>query len=221
MAMTEYPIYLVDDDAAVRRSVGFMLKTSGHKVETYVDGYEFLKELRSLEPGCVLLDIQMPKSDGLEVQAELRDRGVAFPIVVMTGHGDVDVAVRAMKAGAVDFIEKPFAKETMLEAVGEAFERLDRSDAKSRRRQEAEMLLNGLTPREREVLEGLAQGHPNKTIGYDLGISSRTVEIHRANLMKKLDVYNLSDLLRIAFAAGVGEEAGADIGTQPTDGPAT
>ena len=213
MTSSEYPIYLVDDDDAVRRSVGFMLKTSGYSVESFVNGAEFLKEVRSLEPGCVLLDIQMPEVDGLEVQTELRERGVAFPVIVMTGHGDVEVAVRAMKSGAVDFIEKPFAKETMVEAIGEAFARLDRSSAKSRRREEAELLVNSLTPREYEVLAGLAKGHPNKTIGYDLEISPRTVEIHRANLMKKLDVHNLSDLLRIAFAAGVGdaEQAAADI----------
>ena len=213
MTSSEYPIYLVDDDEAVRRSVGFMLKTSGYSVESFVNGAEFLKEVRSLEPGCVLLDIQMPEVDGLEVQTELRERGVAFPVIVMTGHGDVEVAVRAMKSGAVDFIEKPFAKETMVEAIGEAFARLDRSSAKSRRREEAELLVNSLTPREYEVLAGLAKGHPNKTIGYDLEISPRTVEIHRANLMKKLDVHNLSDLLRIAFAAGVGdaEQAAADI----------
>lgn len=213
MTSSEYPIYLVDDDDAVRRSVGFMLKTSGYSVESFVNGAEFLKEVRSLEPGCVLLDIQMPEVDGLGVQTELRERGVAFPVIVMTGHGDVEVAVRAMKSGAVDFIEKPFAKETMVEAIGEAFARLDRSSAKSRRREEAELLVNSLTPREYEVLAGLAKGHPNKTIGYDLEISPRTVEIHRANLMKKLDVHNLSDLLRIAFAAGVGdaEQASADI----------
>lgn len=213
MTSSEYPIYLVDDDDAVRRSVGFMLKTSGYSVESFVNGAEFLKEVRSLEPGCVLLDIQMPEVDGLEVQTELRERGVAFPVIVMTGHGDVEVAVRAMKSGAVDFIEKPFAKETMVEAIGEAFARLDRSSAKSRRREEAELLVNSLTPREYEVLAGLAKGHPNKTIGYDLEISPRTVEIHRANLMKKLDVHNLSDLLRIAFAAGVGdaEQASPDI----------
>lgn len=206
MATGDYPIYLVDDDESVRRSVGFMLKTSGFMVESFESGAEFLKEVRSLDPGCVLLDIQMPEVDGLEVQAELRERGITSPVIVMTGHGDVEVAVRAMKAGAVDFIEKPFAKETMVEAIGEAFDRLDRSSAKSKRREEAELLVNGLTPREYEVLVGLTKGHPNKTIGYDLDISPRTVEIHRANLMKKLDVYNLSDLLRIAFAAGVGEQ---------------
>ncbi len=222
MTSNDYPIYLVDDDDSVRRSVGFMLKTSGHEVETYKSGVEFLKDVRTLEPGCVLLDIQMPEVDGLEVQQELRERGVPLPIVVMTGHGDVEVAVRAMKAGAVDFIEKPFAKDTALQAIGEAFERLARSGKKSKRRAEAELLVNGLTRREYEVLVGLTKGYPNKTIGYDLDISPRTVEIHRANLMKKLNVFNLSDLLRIAFAAGVGEaEQGTSQGQAAAQDPRT
>ncbi|MGQ7830836.1 response regulator transcription factor [Altererythrobacter sp. Z27] len=205
MENSEHPIYLVDDDESVRRSVGFMLKTSGFKVESYVGGSEFLYDARQLEPGCVLLDIQMPEVGGLEVQQQLQEHGLAFPVIVMTGHGDVNIAVQAMKAGAVDFIEKPFAKEALLDALSEGFERLERSDLRTTRREEARLRLNGLTARERDVLEGLVAGHPNKTIGYDLGISSRTVEIHRANLMRKLDVTNLSDLLRIAFAAGVGD----------------
>lgn len=202
--MPDYPLYIVDDDNSVRRSIGFMLKTSGYKVEPFVSGAEFLKEVRHLEPGCVLLDIRMPEIDGLEVQAELAERGIAHPVIVMTGHGDVDLAVQAMKAGAVDFIEKPFEKAALLEATREAFRRLDMSGEQDMRRENAKLRLNCLTPREREVLEGLVEGHPNKTIGYDLGISSRTVEVHRANLMKKLSVSNLSDLLRIAFAAGIG-----------------
>lgn len=199
--MSEFPVYLVDDDESVRRSVGFMLKTSGIEVHSYVDGTEFLKEMRGLEPGCVLLDIRMPKMDGLEVQAELIERGVPYPVIVMTGHGDVELAVKAMKAGAVDFIEKPFDKAVMLEAVGEGFNRLGDAFCNKRRKEDAQLRLNGLTLRERDVLDGLAKGYPNKTIGYDLGISPRTVEIHRANLMRKLEVNNLSDLLRIAFAA--------------------
>ncbi|KEO91357.1 response regulator FixJ [Erythrobacter longus] len=202
----KYPIYLVDDDESVRRSVGFMLKTSGLTVRSFESGTAFLKEAGSLDPGCALLDIQMSEIDGLEVQAELRDRGIAFPVVVMTGHGDVEIAVKAMKGGAIDFIEKPFAKETLLDAIAEAFDQLERSGQKSKRRKEAELLVNALTPREHDVLVGLTKGYPNKTIGYDLDISPRTVEIHRANAMKKLDVYNLSDLLRIAFAAGIGED---------------
>lgn len=204
--MSAFPVYLVDDDESVRRSVGFMLKTSDLVVQTFNNGVEFLKEARKLDPGAVLLDIRMPEIDGLEVQAELNERGIAFPVVVMTGHGDVEIAVKAMKAGAVDFIEKPFDKAVVLEALEAAFERLDRSGRQDTRREEALKRLNGLTPRERDVLDGLVVGYPNKTIGYDLGISARTVEIYRANLMKKLEVNNLSDLLRIAFAAGLGEK---------------
>lgn len=213
--MSEFPIYLIDDDDGVRRSVGFMLKTSRLDVQVFADGTAFLKEVKHLDPGCVLLDVRMPGLDGLEVQAELRERGIAYPVVVMTGHGDVDVAVKAMKAGAVDFIEKPFDKQVVLEAVEEGFSRLDRSSEVSQRRKEASLRLNALTPREYEVLEGLVKGHPNKTIGYDLGISARTVEIHRANVMKKLEVFNLSDLLRIAFAAGVGEPDPGASGAMP------
>lgn len=213
--MSEFPIYLIDDDDGVRRSVGFMLKTSRLDVQVFADGTAFLKEVKHLDPGCVLLDVRMPGMDGLEVQAELRERGIAYPVVVMTGHGDVDVAVKAMKAGAVDFIEKPFDKRVVLEAVEEGFSRLDRSSEVSQRRKEASLRLNALTPREYEVLEGLVKGHPNKTIGYDLGISARTVEIHRANVMKKLEVFNLSDLLRIAFAAGVGEPDPGASGAMP------
>lgn len=201
----QYPIYLVDDDEAVRRSVSFMLKTSGLEVESYVDGTHFLKDSGALDPGCVLLDVLMPDVNGLDVQRELKERGITFPVIVMTGHGDVGVAVKAMKAGAVDFIEKPFAKAEILGALEEGFDAISETRSRSTRKEAALLRLNGLTARERDVLEGLVEGNPNKTIGYDLGISARTVEIHRANLMRKLEVRNLSDLLRIAFAAGLGE----------------
>jgi len=131
----------------------------------------------------------------------LKEKGVGLPVVIMTGHGDVTLAVQAMKAGAVDFIEKPFEKAVLLGAIYQAFSRLDRSSEARERAKEAEVQLNALTRREREVLDGLAQGLPNKTIAYDLGISPRTVEIHRANLMTKLGVKSLSEALRIAFAA--------------------
>jgi len=194
-------VYLVDDDPSVRRSVSFMLKTSGHRVATYESGNELLKVARDLSDGCILLDIRMPGLDGLETQAALRDLGVAFPIIIMTGHGDVSLAVKAMKAGAVDFIEKPFDTDVLLSALQEGFSRLSTKAATGERKKDAEVRLQALTPRERDVLEGLAQGLPNKTIAYDLGISPRTVEIHRANLMTKLDVRSLSEALRIAFAA--------------------
>lgn len=193
-------VHLVDDDDSVRRSVGFMLKTSGFKVHSYPSGTELLKEAKSLEPGCILLDIRMPGMDGLEVQQALHDRGVSLPVVIMTGHGDVPLSVRAMKAGAVDFIEKPFEREVLLSAMNTGFAVLRRSDSGRGRAKDAAVRLQALTPREREVLNGLADGLPNKTIAYDLGISPRTVEIHRANLMTKLGVRSLSEALRLAFA---------------------
>lgn len=204
--MTDYPVYLVDDDPTIRRSVGFMLRTSGRTVQSFDSGTELLLEVDKLEPGCILMDVRMPGPDGLAVQEEIVERRIDLPILIMTGHGDVEVAVRAMKAGAVDFIEKPFDKPVLLAALDEAGRRLDDKDRRRMMRDEAQARLKPLTGREYQVLEGLVKGHPNKTIGYDLGISPRTVEIHRANLMSKLDVHNLSDLLRVAFSAGVGEE---------------
>jgi two-component system response regulator FixJ len=194
-------VHLVDDDASVRRSVGFMLKTSGYQVQAYESGLELLKSATDLGQGCILLDIRMPGMDGLEVQQALQEKGVRLPVIVMTGHGDVGLAVRAMKAGAVDFIEKPFEKDALLSSLKEGFLRLSRKEATQDRRKDAQVRLQALTPRERDVLDGLAQGLPNKTIAYDLGISPRTVEIHRANLMTKLEAHSLSEALRIAFAA--------------------
>jgi two-component system response regulator FixJ len=205
--MNDFPVYLVDDDDGVRRSVGFMLKTSGYQVQPFVSGVEFLSRVRHLDPGSILLDIRMPEMDGLQVQSELNQRGVTFPVIIMTGHGDIDMAVKAMKAGAADFIEKPFEKLSMITALQQASHRLADDGRQLASQQEAQRLLNALTPRERDVLDGLVKGHPNKTIGFDLGISPRTVEIHRANLMQKVGVHSLSDLLRIAFAAGLGDSA--------------
>jgi two-component system response regulator FixJ len=198
-------VHLVDDDEAVRRSAGFMLKTSGFKVISYVSGLELLKVAKELVPGCILLDVRMPGMDGLQVQGALKERGVDLPVIVMTGHGDISVAVQAMKAGAVDFIEKPFEKAALLSAIDEGFARIEHAGRSRARAGEAQVRLQALTPRERDVLEGLVKGHPNKTIAYDLDISPRTVEIHRANLMSKLGVASLSEALRIAFAAGLDE----------------
>ena len=197
-------VHIVDDEEAIRRSASFMLKTSGYAVETWATGVAFLKEIRHVPQGCVLLDVRMPEMDGLDVQQALLERGVTMPVIILTGHADVSIAVRAMKAGAVDFLEKPFEKAVLISAIETAFDRIGKADGAAARAAEANVVLGVLTPREREVLEGLAQGLPNKTIGYDLGISPRTVEVHRANLMAKLDVRSLSDALRLAFAAGLG-----------------
>jgi len=199
-------IHIVDDEEAIRRSAGFMLKTSGFTVATYASGVAFLREVRHAEPGCILLDVRMPGMDGLEVQQVLLERGIAMPVIILTGHGDISIAVRAMKAGAVEFIEKPFEKATLIDAIAIAFERLDDSGKRAIRAADAAVMISALTGREQDVLKGLAEGLPNKTIAYDLGISSRTVEVHRANLMAKLKVRSLSDALRIAFAANLGND---------------
>ena len=163
--------------------------------------------MKALDPGCILLDIRMPDMDGLEVQRELAARGIAMPVIVLTGHGDVATAVEAMKNGASDFIEKPFEKAVLLEAIERASERLARAEESSASEREAKVRIAALTARERDVLRELARGHPNKTIAYDLGISPRTVEVHRANVMTKLGVRSLSEALRIAFAARIAEAA--------------
>ena len=199
-------IHIVDDEDAIRRSASFMLKTSGYAVETWSSGVAFLKEVRHAEQGCILLDVRMPELDGLEVQQRLIERGITMPVIILTGHGDISIAVRAMKMGAVEFIEKPFEKTVLVRAIEAAFERIAAANGASARAADAKQILGALTPREMEVLEHLAQGLPNKTIAYHLGISPRTVEVHRANLMTKLDVHSLSDALRIAFAAGLGVE---------------
>jgi two-component system response regulator FixJ len=205
--MSERIVYLVDDDDAIRRSAGFMLRTSGYTVKPFESGVELLKEVKDLEPGCILLDVRMPGMDGLDVQRELRSRGITHPVIVMTGHGDVAVAVQAMKAGAIEFIEKPFEKAVLLSAIEDGYGRIEQSGRAKARADDARVKIGALTAREKEVMQGMARGFPNKTIAYDLGISPRTVEIHRANLMTKLDVASLSDALRIAFAAGMGDES--------------
>ena len=199
-------IHLVDDEESIRKAASFALKTAGYDVIAYTSGVEFLRTAKSAEVGCVILDVRMPEMDGLQVQTTMAARGINMPVIVLTGHGDVAVAVQAMKGGAIDFLEKPFEKAALLEAVRRAFARLDDVDLRALESSEAEVRVAALTPREQEVLEGLANGLPNKTIAYDLGCSSRTVEVHRASLMAKLEVRNLSEALRIAFAAGFGRK---------------
>lgn len=199
-------IHLVDDDPGVRRAVSFLLRAAGYLVKTYESGVEFLKGGKDIAPGCILLDVRMPEIDGLTVQKKLRELHVLHPVIVMTAHGDTVTAVAAMKSGAIDFIDKPFDRDVLLEAVKDGFSRLEDADKRHVRAEAARARLAALTSREMDVLKGLVRGHPNKTIGYDLGISPRTVEIHRGNLMSKLNVFSLSDALRIAFAAGLGDE---------------
>jgi two-component system response regulator FixJ len=185
-------VHIIDDEDAIRRSASFMLKTSGFAMKTWASGVEFLKEARELETGCVLLDVRMPGMDGLTVQRTMAEQGIAMPVIILTGHGDIAIAVQAMKAGAVDFLEKPFERERLLVAIEAAYDRIQNAETSARRTAEAEILIAGLTAREQDVLRGLADGLPNKTIAYDLGISPRTVEVHRANLITKHNVRSLS-----------------------------
>jgi len=199
-------VHVVDDEESIRRSLGFLLRTAGYQVEKWPDGESFLKGADRAAPASVLLDVRMPGMDGLQVQAEMAERGFNLPVIVLTGHGDIGTAVRAMRAGAVDFLEKPFNRERLLEALEIAFAGLANREAQRDRAEWARTQVALLTEREQEVLDGLACGYPNKTIAYDLGISSRTVEVYRANAMTKLEVTNFADALRVAFAAGMGSE---------------
>ena len=212
MAEMKRLVHLVDDDEAVRHSTSFMLRQSGYSVKPYASGTELLAHSAELQSGCILLDIRMPVMDGLEVQQELKDRNIRLPVIVMTGHGDVGIAVRAMKIGAVDFIEKPFESEILLGAVDEGFARIDAAGRMQDGSQAAKARLKVLTPRESDVLRCLARGLSNKRIAIHLGISPRTVEIHRAKVMSKLEVGSLSEALRLAFAAGLGAEESVDQG---------
>lgn len=206
MATDRKLVHVVDDEDAIRRSLDFLLSNAGYKVERWEDASAFLKGADKLEPACALIDIRMPDMDGLELQKEMQVQGFNFPVIILTGHGDISMAVRAMQAGAIDFLEKPTDRKNILDAVEAAFQSQRSLEEQHNREQWAKTQLGHLTDREREVLDGLACGYPNKTIAYDLGISPRTVEVYRANAMEKLEVNNLADALRIAFAAGLGSE---------------
>jgi two-component system response regulator FixJ len=180
-----------------------LLQSKGYTVESFGSALDFLTAAPSLPAGCPIVDIRMPEMDGLEPQQRLIERNLGFPLIVITGHGDVPLAVRAMKAGAVDFIEKPFASEAVLTSLEAAFARLAAPGGRHPAAVAAKTKLDLLSPRERQVLEGLLTGLPNKSIAYDLGISPRTVEIHRARVMDKMGARSLSQLIRLALAAGV------------------
>jgi two-component system, LuxR family, response regulator FixJ len=196
-------VYIVDDDEAVRDSLSVLLESKGYAVKSFVSAPEFLEKAWSLPAGCLVVDIRMPEMDGLELQQRLIERSLGFPLIVITGHGDVPLAVRAMKAGAIDFIEKPFASEAILDSLAAAFGRLATPTGQDLAAGTALNKLNFLSPREREVLEGLLAGLPNKSIAYDLGISPRTDEIHRARVMDKMGARSLSELIRLALAGRV------------------
>ncbi len=199
--MTDAVIHLIDDDDGVRQSLAFSLTAAGLAVRTYESAVAFLAALPGLQPGCVVTDVRMPGIDGLELQRRLQEQAVNMPVIVITGHGDVRLAVDAMKAGAFDFIEKPFDDDVLLAAIHGAMAHYDRNGGRELEAAQTRGRLALLSAREREVLHGLLAGHPNKTIAYDLKISPRTVEVHRANVMTKMAAGSLSELVRMALIA--------------------
>ena len=190
-------VFIVDDDDAVRDSLQVLLESAGLTVEAFASPTAFLGSSAPERPGCLLVDVRMPEMDGIELQEALTAANRRLPVIVMTGHADVPLAVRAMKAGAVDFIEKPFDDEVIIETVRRALELRPAANPEIAQR------LALLTPREREVLEGLVAGRANKVIAFDLDISPRTVEIHRARVMEKMQARSLSQLVRMALEAGI------------------
>jgi FixJ family two-component response regulator len=201
--LNAYSVYVVDDDRDVRRSLSFMLGASEIRSHPFGSGEDFLEALPDLAPGCVLLDLRMPQMDGFHVMAELERRELDWPIIVMTGHGEVPIAVRAMKLGAIDFIEKPFSEEALLACFGNAFAVLEERREGGRRRRDARDRVAQLTARETDVLRGLLAGEANKQLAARLGISLRTVEMHRGNMMERLGVSSLAEALRLALEAGL------------------
>lgn len=193
-------VYVVDDDPAVRRSLERLLKAANFQVMSFATPKAFLSVAGNLSAGCVLVDLRMPEMNGLEVQAHLLLTNAELPVIVMTGQGDVQSAVRAMKAGAVDFIEKPYGDDALIVLIESAL-----TDGNSRRDKDemaaATALIDTLSPRERQVLNSLVAGHPNKVIAFDLGISVRTVEVHRARMMNRLGVRQLAEAVRLAVLA--------------------
>jgi two-component system response regulator FixJ len=201
-------VHVIDDDEPVRRAVAMLLRSAGMPAETYSSGTAFLDTLPSLSDGmigCVLSDVRMPDLDGLELLSRLKGRGFGRPVIIMTAHGDISTAVQAMKAGAADFIEKPFDEHVLLEACEAA---LRVSLAPDTAGTDAAARVAALSAREREVLNLLMTGKSNKQVAFDLNISSRTVEVHRANLMARLGVGSLAEAVRLAMQAELGRRAG-------------
>lgn len=196
-------IYIVDDHDAVRDSLAALLESAGLSVEVYSCGQDFLQALNPSRHGCLLLDLRLPDMTGIEVQQKLSDMGARLNTIMISGYGDIPLAVKAIKAGAVDFIEKPCSDNVILDCVNRALAVAERAREEEATSDDLAVRLTLLTPREREVLEALVSGQPNKVIAHLLGISPRTVEIHRARVMQKMEAKSLSHLVRMALAVGI------------------
>ena len=200
--MTDPIVHLIDDDEAIRTALGFLLEMNDLPARTYASAPEFLEVADQLKGGCIVTDVRMPEMSGLELVRRLKERGVTLPVVVITGHGDVPLAVEAMRAGVIDLIEKPFDDDVLLRSIRMALDVKVESDVHAQERQRFEQVLKTLSGRETEVLRGVIAGKMNKVIAFELGISQRTVEVYRANVMSKTQANGLSELVRIALLAG-------------------
>jgi two-component system, LuxR family, response regulator FixJ len=200
--MSEPIVHLIDDDEAVRVSLAFVLEMNDLPAKTYASAIEFLQVAHTLTGGCIVTDVRMPEMGGLELVRKLKEARVTLPVIVITGHGDVPLAVEAMRAGVIDFIEKPFEEDMLIRSIRMALDEKADADVRSEERQRFEQMLSTLSGREKDVLRGVIAGKMNKVIAYELGISPRTVEVYRANVMSKTKANGLSELVRIALLAG-------------------
>lgn len=200
--MREPIVHVIDDDEAVRTSLAFLLDMADLPARTYASPVEFLEVAGELEQGCIVTDIRMPEMSGLELVRRLKPKGVTLPVICITGHGDIPLAVEAMRAGVTDFIEKPFQTATLIGAIRAALTERAASERQAAARHRCEQLVAGLSGRERDVLKGVVAGKLNKVIAAELGISPRTVEVYRANLMTKTGAHGVSELVRTALLAG-------------------
>ena len=200
---TDAIVHVIDDDDAVRDSLAFLLSSADCAVQTYDSADAFLSKLPQIQSGCIITDVRMPGLSGIDLLRRVKDIGILLPVIVITGHGDIPLAVEAMKSGASDFIEKPIDDEVMLAAVRKALNRQGADVQLAAERQAIDIQIQSLSTRERQVLDGLVAGHANKIIAFNLGISPRTVEIYRANVMTKMQADSLSELVRMALVAGV------------------
>jgi two-component system response regulator FixJ len=195
-------VHVIDDDEAMRHSLEFLLDCEGLSVRAYESALAFLERVEIMERGCIVTDVRMPGMSGMELVQRLKALGLGDPVIVITGHGDVPLAVEAMKAGVTDFIEKPFDNRILIGAIRAALARSTDSRSQEEKKREVAERLDSLSMRERQVLDGLVEGKPNKIIAFDLGISARTVEIYRANVMTKMGAGSLSELVKMALLAG-------------------
>jgi two-component system response regulator FixJ len=198
--VNDFVVHVVDDEETFRKSLAYLLSTEGFAVRVHGSAGDFLRVAHEIRNGCLLTDLRMPDIDGVELLHRLHDLGLRIPAIVMSGHGDVPMAVAAMKAGAADFLEKPFQDQVLIESISRVASELEQNPNAP---QEIERKLSTLTERERQVLQGIASGSPNKTVAHYLQISPRTVEVHRANIMAKMEARNLADLVRMVITAGI------------------